>query len=343
MPVTISVIMPVYNGERYLVSAIQSILDQSFEDFEFLIIDDGSTDGSPIITDKYEKIDARIKVIRHAGNQGLISALNTGIQAAQGKYLARMDQDDISLPERFSRQVEHLEACPEVGILGCRVRYTDPTERLLAIPPMFLDDLSIRWHVLFENPFYHSTVMLRKSALEQTGLRYDPAGENAEDYHLWARLLLHTKGEILPHILHHYRIHPESMSELNLNAQRRKAADISCSAILRHLPDARIPASQAKDLSYSILGVSSQAKLQRSRLIHVYLKIWTEFLRLHQNESGLSNLERGVIAWAVRMILYPPFQPGSLKALWYLTKMEWRWPFFFFEKLPYYWARRQVM
>lgn len=339
----VSVVMPVYNGERYLASAIQSILDQSFENFEFLIIEDGSTDGSPIITDKYEKLDTRIKVIRHARNQGLISALNVGIQAAQGKYLARMDQDDISLPERFSRQVEHLEACPEVGILGCKVRHIDPTGRLLSIPPMFLGDLSIRWHVLFQNPFYHPTIMLRKSVLDQTGLRYDPAHENAEDFGLWSRLLVHTKGENLPDVLLWYRVHPESMSERNLGAQRKKAADISCSAILGHLPDAQIPASEAKRLSYSILGVSSHDKLQRSRLIDVYMKAWNEFLRRHRNEAGLSSLEHEVIAWAARMIMYPLFQPRSLKALWYLTKTEWRWPFFFLRQLPYYWARRHVI
>jgi glycosyltransferase involved in cell wall biosynthesis len=338
----VSVVMPVYNGELYLAEAIQSILAQSYRNFEFLIVDDGSTDGSPQIINKYKNLDSRVKLIRHVRNQGLVSALNTGFQAAQGKYLARMDQDDISLPERFSLQVEHLEAFPEVGLLGCRVHHIDATGRLLYVPPLYLDDLSIQWHILFQNTFYHPTVMLRKSVLDQLNLRYDPAHENAEDFGLWSRLLEHTQGENLPEVLLHYRFHSESMTERNQIAQRKIAADITCSSILTRFPEAGISADQSKNLSYSILGVSSQAKSQRSRWIYVYLIIWTGFQRKHQNEAGLSNLEHGVIAWAARMILYPPFQQGSGKALWKLTELQWRWPFFFLEKLPYYWTRRQT-
>jgi glycosyltransferase involved in cell wall biosynthesis len=335
--------MPVYNGEPHLVDAIESILEQSYKNFEFLIIDDGSIDGSSLIINKYQKLDARINSIRHPENMGLIATLNTGLRAVQGKYAARMDQDDISLPDRFLHQVEYLEMCSEVGLLGCKVRQIDDTGRVVSIPPMFEDDLFIRWHIFFHNPFRHPTVMLRKSVLDQSGLQYDPADENAEDFGLWSRLLLHTKGANLPEVLLHYRIHPESMSRRNWNAQRQKAADIACSAVLRHLPDIQLPADQVRQFSYAMLGISSQAKRQRSRLMNVYLKIWSEFQRKHQNESGLSKLRQGAIAWAARMILYPPLQPGSISALRSLTKAEWRWIFFLFIKLPYYfWAHRQL-
>ena len=337
----VSLIMPVFNAEQYLADAILSILEQSYPNFEFLIIDDGSKDNSSKIIEHFQKSDTRICVVRQPINQGLVPSLNRGLDIAQGKYIARMDADDISLPDRLSKQVEYLESHPDVGILGCGVQHIDQTGKLLVSPQLFLGDLSIRWHILFENPFYHPSIMLRNSTLKTTGFQYNPHKQHAEDFDLLSRLLLFTKADNLPDTLLLYRIHSESISEKNTVKQRLKATEISQETIQRFFPEMSLSTNQIKQLSEAVLGGTSKAKHQRSRLISIYLKIWAGFSQKHKSEVELSKLEHDVIAWAARMILYPPFQPKSAKALWNLTKINWKWLFYLIEKLPYYWIRHQ--
>src|SRR4051812_26679567 len=122
---TVSVLMAVYNGEQYLREAVNSILSQTFKDFEFIIIDDGSTDRSPELLASYARADSRVKLISRP-NKGLTKSLNEGLHAARGEFVARMDGDDISLPERFERQVSYLREHPEVVLVGSRVEFIDP-------------------------------------------------------------------------------------------------------------------------------------------------------------------------------------------------------------------------
>jgi glycosyltransferase involved in cell wall biosynthesis len=122
---TVSVLMPVYNVERYVAEATESILSQTYEDFEFIVVDDGSTDASLDILQNYTRQDKRIRLTSRP-NTGLVGALNDGLTAARGQFLARMDADDVSLPERLEKQVEYLEQHPKVVGVGCRVMFTDP-------------------------------------------------------------------------------------------------------------------------------------------------------------------------------------------------------------------------
>lgn len=335
-PPTVSVIMPVYNGEPFLEQALLSVLNQSLEDFELLVVDDGSTDSSMETVSKYARLDRRIRVITHPRNLGLVAALNSGIERARGGYLARMDQDDISLRDRFIAQVGHLESHPETGLVGCRVRHIDESGRLLSTPRVYLDSLSISWQIMFHNPFYHATVMLRKQELDRRKLRYDPEFENGEDYDLWSRFLMHTGGENLPEILLHYRVHPASMSERGSRKQRRNAADIASLTIHRHYPEAQITPSQARELTYAFLGIDPDCKRQRARALDLYLKVWAEFTRCHRQAAGLAQVRQDALAWAARMVLYPPFQAGTIRALGSLTSLDWRWPWYLLGKLPAY-------
>jgi glycosyltransferase involved in cell wall biosynthesis len=339
-PPLVSVIMPVFNAEKYLGQAVESILNQHYQQFEFLIIDDGSTDGSRKILDEYSRLDKRIHLIRQPGNQGLIAALNLGIDTARGKYIARMDADDISVLERFSKQVEYLELNPEVGILGGKIQYMDTSGNLGHVPVSFHGDLSIRWHCLFESPFFHPVVMFRKALVDRYDLRYDPAALHVEDFDFWSRFLLRTKGENLGNILLYYRIHSDSVSMRETALQNEMASVISSQAISRHLSNLAIPKETTLHLSNSIRGVTDEAKRHRAYLYHVYLLIWNEFRRLYQEESGIAELGQEVIAWSARMILYPPAQRGSLRALWQLTKVEWKWPYYLVRAIPYFIRRR---
>lgn len=339
----VSVVMAVFNAEKFLSQSIESILSQSYGNFEFIIINDGSTDCSWEIVLEYQRADARIRPIRLERNQGVSTAVNTGFEIATGKYIARMDSDDISLPERLAKQVEFMESHPEIGILGGGMQYMDESGKLLGIPPVFLGDLSIRWHLMFESPFINSTTMWRKSLMDLFGLKYDPSAiYGEEDYELWSRFLPITKGWNLPDILIYYRLHPSSLSQRSADLQHEKVIDISCRSIMTLLPDAPVSTQEIRNLQNAIKGVSSIAKNQRAGLMLIYFRIWDEFCRTHNKNAELPKLEQMVVAWAARMILYPPFQPRSLNALLSLTRRNWKWPFFLLKHFPYYWARRRV-
>jgi len=201
----ISVIMSVYNSARYLAEAIESILKQSFTDFEFLIVDDGSTDESGAIIKKYAKQDKRIKPI-YRENKGLIYSLNQLVDLAQSPYLARMDSDDVSQPERFARQIAFLEANPDYGVLGTWSQDIDeqgaPCNIATDGHPTSHEECVAR--IAKQTPICHPSVMMRTDIIRNVG-GYHAAFKHCEDYDLWLRLIDHTKMCSLPERLLHYR------------------------------------------------------------------------------------------------------------------------------------------
>lgn len=207
----VSVLMPVYNSEKYLADAIESVLSQSFEDFELLVHDDGSTDGSAQILQKYARRDKRI-CVSQAPNAGITAVLNLLATAARGEYLGRMDSDDICMPERFALQVAALDGSENLVALGTNWITMDSDGRLIAVaqPPLHHDEIdygNMRGHVGLNHP----TVMIRRKALEAAG-GYHNDFPGAEDIDLWLRLAeVGTLGN-LPDVLLHYRIHANSIS-----------------------------------------------------------------------------------------------------------------------------------
>ena len=208
----------------YVGETIESILAQKLNNFEFLIIDDGSTDETPRILRNYK--DPRIRLIRHE-NQGLAGTLNVGIGLAHGKYIARQDQDDISLPDRLAKQVSYMESHPECGLLGTWAQIMEGdrlTERYHKHPA---SPSELRYQLLFNNPFVHSSVMLRKSVLETLGCySTDPSRQPPEDYELWSRLSRHSGVANLPEVLLYYREVPGSMSRVGPSPFREKLIKI---------------------------------------------------------------------------------------------------------------------
>lgn len=194
--------MPVYNGEKYLRDAIDSILFQTFEDFEFIIVNDGSKDKTEEIILSY--IDPRIVYIKNSENLQISKSLNKGISIAQGKYIARMDADDISLPERFERQYYFMESNPHIGLCGTWLETFGKISEVWKMPTSH-DEIAIT--LLFNSCIMHPTVFLRKSILLSLSHIYDYRFDGAEDYELWTRLIFHTKFSNFPQILFQYRIH----------------------------------------------------------------------------------------------------------------------------------------
>ena len=216
-----TVLMPVYNCEPYLAAAIQSILDQTFPDFHLLIVDDGSTDHSPEIASAFA--DARITVVRNETNQGIVAALNRGLAAIQTEYIARMDGDDLAVPDRLARQIETMDAHPEIGLCGGEVARFHPDGTSQGVQPWMrpLTHTAIQFQLLFHNPICHITVMLRRSVMAHHGLTYSAQYPYAEDYELWTRLGQRTRLANIPQLLARYRLHSDSSSARHRTEQRR--------------------------------------------------------------------------------------------------------------------------
>lgn len=197
----VTVLMSVHNGEDHLKKALDSILAQTLRDFELLVIDDGSTDGTPAILAACG--DPRIKVVRQE-NRGLAAALNRGLDLARGRYVARMDADDVCLPERLERQVAFMEAHPEVAISGGWVRAQGGGRDQAWRCPTHAAE--VRCRLLFHSVLAHPSVMIRKEAVLREGLYYDEAFRYAQDYDLWQRASRRLGVANLGEVLLDYRV-----------------------------------------------------------------------------------------------------------------------------------------
>lgn len=206
----LSVVLPVYNGLPYLRQAVESVLTQSFGNFELIVINDGSSDGSQELLESFD--DARLRIVQQE-NRGLAATLNIGIAQARGRYLARQDQDDICLPGRFEKQVDFLDANMDVMLLGTAAEIWEGHSRTERVMCHAIDGQALKFGLLFNNYFIHSSVMLRRSVFERVGgYSEDKARQPPEDYELWSRIAREFNVGNLPDVLLVYREVSNSMS-----------------------------------------------------------------------------------------------------------------------------------
>jgi glycosyltransferase involved in cell wall biosynthesis len=214
--------MGVYNGERYLHEAVTSILNQTYKDFEFIIIDDASTDSTNSILSSFN--DARIKVIKNQTNLGLTKSLNKGLAQASGKYIARMDADDISDVTRFEKQVEFLDQNENIAMCGTWKSSTANTGEVSQYP---VTHDEIKLALLSHNPFAHPSVMWRKDVFETQGFEYNERYVTSQDYELWSRAIYTIRAANIAEPLLHYRTHGAQITasrqdQQSLNARKIK-------------------------------------------------------------------------------------------------------------------------
>jgi len=219
----VTVLMPFYNSAPFLREATASILAQSFGDFELLAVDDGSTDDGLAILESFA--DPRIRVLHNKENQGLVASLNRGIAAARGEYLARMDSDDISHPERLARQVAYLDTHPEVGVCSTWAVFIDAHGRETG---MLRTPTGVHLQCLFwkPSPLVHAAMLARTALLKQN--LYDPAFTDAEDYELLLRLHSLTSACNLPEALYKIRRHGGNVSIAKRNSQLHNSYRAFC-------------------------------------------------------------------------------------------------------------------
>lgn len=222
----ISVIIPCYNAEKYVEQAVRSVMTQTYKNLEILCCDDCSTDSTLQILQKLAAEDSRIKVIHNEENLRLIDTLNKLVSLATGDFIARMDSDDICLPERLERQYSYILQNPSVDLCGCNAFHINEQDKIIgkSCLPLKYDDC--RFFLIFYSTFYHPTIFAKAQVLKQNP--YDKEFIHAEDYELWCRLIFEKglKGENLREKLIKYRINPNGISLQNAKLQAENSSRI---------------------------------------------------------------------------------------------------------------------
>jgi len=225
MAPVISVLLSTFNCDKYLGAAILSILEQSFQDYEFIIVDDGSLDNTESVLSYWCKVDDRINVFRNPSNMGLAYSLNTALSHSRGRLIARMDADDVARKSRFQKQVDSFSNDAELVVCGTNALHVNEFLRPVSLTYLPTKDWDIRCVCLNENPFAHSSVMMRKDALRRVG-GYDVRYDTSQDYELWTRLLDQGHAINIEDQLMLLRRHSESVYEKKRNLQKENTETI---------------------------------------------------------------------------------------------------------------------
>ena len=221
----ITVLMTVYNGERFLREAIRSILSQDFHDYEFLIVDDASSDGSVSILKEFAESDSRIRLITNRENKGQTVCLNQGLREARGRWIARQDADDLSLPNRLQSQYVEICKTPDLMIIGVNGWVIDEFNHCTGMIHVPLSDGGIRWSLPFRNPFIHAGVLFKRVSSDGEPVFYDETFKICQDWELWGRLMDQGVGMNLPERLVAYR-HQESSLSRHQSTRTRDEAEL---------------------------------------------------------------------------------------------------------------------
>lgn len=260
----------------YLPEAVRSVLNQTYTNFELLIVEDGSTDDSL----EYLKTvqDQRVRVEVNQINLGMAASLNRGMLLAQGKYIARLDADDISLPDRIQTQLDYFENHQEIEVCGSYAQVISSTGELLFVWKQVTSPLEIGWKILFKNPFIHSSVMFRKETVLRNSISYQNYS-GTEDYQFWSEILKYGQGVNLNKVLVQYRRHDKNMTTYNSVPMCEAHVDI---ANRNHtfLMEAEIPRTDSEKLikEYKMSQVSAESAT-------LYFNMLKKYFVLNQNYS----------------------------------------------------------
>ncbi len=214
----VSLVVAAHDAAAFVGEATQSVLRQTIDDLELIVVDDGSTDATGDLLASIG--DRRMQVLRNERQLGLAASLNRGLDAARGRYVARLDADDVALPARLASQLAALDRNPRLAILGTAVLEIDEGGRPGVVHRLPGGTAGVHWHALFGTPFFHPTVLVDRALLERHGLRYDESFAETEDYDLWLRLLEHGDGDNLDRALVLRRVHPGQATRRRRELQR---------------------------------------------------------------------------------------------------------------------------
>lgn len=277
--------MPVYNAEKFLREAIDSVLNQTFTDFEFIILNDGSVDSSIEIISSYT--DSRIKFIDDGVNLGMCARLNEGIEVSTGKYIARMDHDDISLPMRFEKQLNFLESNSNYGLCSSNAIVIDENNLVINDRMFFKDNAPLEWQLLWTNPIIHPAVMLRKSFLIDFNLQFHSEMYPAEDYELWCRMASFMKLYRLDDILFKYRVLEGSAYHSNFQKAIDKSIQIEESYLSAYMLNRNVPRFHSEIIQFCFSGKASFQNFDLPKIMQ-----WTsEVVKILNKKYNWSSAE----------------------------------------------------
>jgi glycosyltransferase involved in cell wall biosynthesis len=228
---SVSILMPVYNAGPYLSEAIESMLNQTYTDFDLIVLDDCSTDNSAEVAKSFT--DSRIVYHRNEVNSGLANNLNTGLKMAKGKYIARMDGDDISLPHRLQTQIDFMESNPDIDLCSCAMQMFGADNQLWVRDR---DPEQVKISMMFYSAVLHASSVFRKDVFENNNLYYNQETFPAEDYDLWSRAIFHCKMVNLPDVMYLYRMHGTQVTFMDKRSVE-KCREIQLKYLQRALPE----------------------------------------------------------------------------------------------------------
>lgn len=318
---TVTVLMSVYNGERFLAKAVESILRQTYADFEFLILNDGSTDSSRDILASYN--DSRLRLVENPRNLGLTRSLNRGLEMAMAPLVARQDADDISHPGRLEKQVAFMQEHPDVALVGTR-------HRMIGVHGNVLRDIGIepattwagiQWQIMFANPFVHTSVMFRRSIVWGELRGYDEQMSRRQDYELWSRLIASHRAANLKECLVDRRSHVSAIS-----AQYNQEDDDAFGAIVnrnlaRVLNDDDFPDDYPKYIVWKNSLCTFGSPGPAARLLHVLDDIWTRFCEQYPEAQHDPEVTRS-LAFELRRVA---IRLASYDRIAALRAFVWTW------------------
>jgi glycosyltransferase involved in cell wall biosynthesis len=288
----LSIVLPVYNAAAYVAEAVESILAQTFSDFELILVDDGSTDGSREILAGFR--DKRVRLLNQP-HEGLVAALNRGIREARGEWIARMDADDVALPSRLAAQMGYLRLRPEIGLLGGFVATMDEHGRVLADVVQFPEAHRGIWRAIGRRHWVlcHPTAVFRKDLALEAGL-YDPAYLHAEDVEFFARLMTRCRAANLPEVVLRYRLRPRGVC-VEFKDHGRINAELVAKVIDRWKPGQPFRATQGERTEADARIARTTRRLGPSAVKSVYhCRVGRELLRGGRWAMALKSYARAV-------------------------------------------------
>ena len=286
----ISVLMPVYNGALYIKEAIDSVLSQTFTNFELVIVNDCSKDSSLEIIKSYD--DSRIVVIDNEINKGLISTLNIGLKYCRGKYTARLDQDDIALPERFEKQYKYMENNIDIDVVGSFTECIDSKGKSIKITRNPTEPISIKYEFLFNNVMFHSSIFFRTDTIIKKG-GYSEEFIHAEDYEMYSRPKKELKCANIPEVLFKYRIHSDSITG-SVNTQpivHMNALNVAYRNISEYIDIPR----QSFDIIKDLIIIKKPNSLVSFKIVLKTLTFLKKLTNTFITKNNVSKKDRGLV------------------------------------------------
>ena len=308
----VSVVMPVYNAEQFVQEAVESVVAQSLGDFELIIVDDASTDGSGQILSRFG--DSRLRQLRNERNLGVAASLNRGIEVSTGRYVARLDADDACAPDRLERQVAFLERHREIAILGTAARVVGAGATCGSTWRMAAGPLAVRFASLLRSPFLHPTVMARRAAFATGELMYDAELEPAEDYGLWARALRSMEGANLKEPLVTYRLHAGQTTTIRRSGMLEGHDRIARGVISHELPHHELEGGDLVNMRRTFVGGEDGA-IDRVSAVRSYLDLLDAFVAAHVGNPEIGAVKREAAMEAGRVLISAGPHP-ALPGMW---------------------------